>query len=203
MILLPDPNLSENLFQKMKHKISGKEVLYYKKYDFQNKFVYLRNPKLQQDIVLPFFKGQEPKTPTGACYVHEELSASPQMIEAYRQKYNPDLVIGHFEVNPELVRGNYLSLDKIGSTTDMIRMVKDSKAKKALMLTECHQGAAIMNEVKDVEIITPCVLCKYMKKISLDNVIESLEQKKHLITVPEPTFSKAKRSIERMFELMK
>lgn len=201
IILLPDPNLSANLFEKMKDKISGKEVLYYKEYDFNKKILLLRNASRNFEVMLPSFIGQEPKTKTGACYVHEELSQSPQMIEGYRQRYNPDLIVGHFEISPQIIQDGYLSLEKTGSTTDMINMIKKSNAKKVLMLTECNHGAAIMNECPKVEIITPCILCKYMKKISLEKVIHSLETKQNLITIQEPIFSKARKSIEKMFEL--
>lgn len=203
VILLPDPNLAENLFRKMKEKISEKEIFYYKEYDFENKFIYLRNANKETDILLPFFEGEEPKTKTGACYVHEELSRSPQMILSYKQRFNPDLIVGHFEISPDLISEGYLSLDNVGSTTEMIEMIRKSGAKKVLMLTECNHGAAIKSAIPGIEIITPCVLCKYMQKISLDKVVRALETKQPVITVPEPTFSKAKKAITNMFELTK
>ncbi|PIN81547.1 quinolinate synthase [Candidatus Woesearchaeota archaeon CG10_big_fil_rev_8_21_14_0_10_30_7] len=196
VILLPDPNLAANLVNKTS---VNKKVYFYKKYDPITKTIFIHDVQTNTDILLPSYSGQQPKVNTGACYVHELLSE--EYIEHLKEFNKADLIIGHFEVKPELVKKGFINPNNIGSTSDLLRFVKESNAKNILMLTECNFGAAIAERFPDRKIITPCVFCDYMKKISLDNVIISLEKEQHVITVPEPTASKARNAINKMFEL--
>ncbi len=200
VVLLPDPNLAANLIEKTKDRVN-KKVYYYKRYEKENKTIVIQDVLNNSEIKLSNYQGKEPLRPTGACYVHEILSQTPGYIDYMKKKHNADLVIGHFEVSPELIKQGYISTENIGSTSDLLKYIEKSKAKRVLMLTECNFGATIKEQFPNVEIITPCIFCDYMKKISLDSVIESLEQKKHAITIPEPTFTNARNAIYRMFEL--
>lgn len=202
VVLVPDPNLAANLIAKTKNRVN-KKVYYYKRYEKENKSIILQDALNNAEVVLPFYEGKEPLRPTGACYVHEILSQTPDYIDYMKQHYKADLVIGHFEVSPELINQGYIGIENIGSTSDLLKYIEKSKAKRVLMLTECNFGATIKEQFPEVEIITPCIFCDFMKKISLDSVIDALEQKKHEITVPEQTFTNARNSIYRMFELSK
>jgi len=49
--------------------------------------------------------------------------------------------------------------------------------------------------------VNPNAVCAFMKTITLDNVIRSLETLSPQVTVPAETAKKARRAIERMLEL--
>ena len=49
-----------------------------------------------------------------------------------------------------------------------------------------------------VSFIKPCNLCPYMKKISLQKVLECLEKETNEILIPEVIIKKAQRAVERM-----
>jgi quinolinate synthase len=49
--------------------------------------------------------------------------------------------------------------------------------------------------------VNPNAVCAFMKTITLDNVIRSLETLSPQVTVPAETARKARRAIERMLEL--
>jgi quinolinate synthase len=56
-------------------------------------------------------------------------------------------------------------------------------------------------EFPDVEFVRPCNLCPHMKRISLDNIIESLEKLQHPVEVRPDLAERARRSVERMLEV--
>ena len=49
-----------------------------------------------------------------------------------------------------------------------------------------------------VQFIKPCNLCPYMKKISLQKILECLEKETNEILIPEIIIKKAQRAVERM-----
>ena len=49
--------------------------------------------------------------------------------------------------------------------------------------------------------VNPNAVCAFMKTITLDNVIRSLETLSPQVTVPAETARKARRAIDRMLEL--
>ena len=53
----------------------------------------------------------------------------------------------------------------------------------------------------EVEFIRPCNLCPHMKKITLENVLESLETMSPEVVIDSKVISGAKKSVERMLEV--
>ena len=97
----------------------------------------------------------------GTCIVHERFT--PEEIREYRKNYPGIVVLAHPECPPEVVA----EADYTGSTSKMSNYVRDNKPKKVLMVTECSMSDNVAIENPEVEMIKPCNLCPYMKKITL------------------------------------
>ena len=56
-------------------------------------------------------------------------------------------------------------------------------------------------ETPDVEFIKPCNLCPHMKRITLENILDSLVYMQHEVVVDPVVAEKARRAVERMVNL--
>ena len=104
----------------------------------------------------------------GTCIVHERFT--PEEIKEYRKNYPGIVVLAHPECPPDVVA----EADYTGSTSKMSNYVKVNKPKKVLMVTECSMSDNVAIENPEVEMIKPCNLCPYMKKITLEGIYNSL-----------------------------
>ena len=95
----------------------------------------------------------------GTCIVHERFT--PEEIREYRKNYPGIVVLAHPECPPEVVA----EADYTGSTSKMSNYVRDKQPKKVLMVTECSMSDNVAIENPNVEMIKPCNLCPYMKKL--------------------------------------
>jgi len=89
------------------------------------------------------------------------------------------------------------------STEGMLRHIGESSASEFAVGTELgifHQLNKKFPE-KTFHPVNPNAVCAFMKTITLDNIIRSLETMTPQIRVPEPIASRAKRAIDRMLEL--
>ena len=89
------------------------------------------------------------------------------------------------------------------STEGMLRHIGESPAKEFAVGTEMgifHQLNRKFPE-KEFHPVNPSAVCAFMKTITLDRVIRSLETMDPQIRVPEPIAGRAKRAIDRMLEL--
>jgi quinolinate synthase len=120
----------------------------------------------------------------GRCEVHEEFTPGVK-------------VIAHPECSPEVVAQSDFS----GSTSAMIKWVKDNQPEKVLMVTECSMSDNISVENPNVDFVRPCNLCPHMKTINLENILESLWNKKVEVKVNPEVAIKAKQAIVKMIEL--
>jgi quinolinate synthase len=89
------------------------------------------------------------------------------------------------------------------STEGMLRHIAASPAKEFAVGTEMGILHRLKKEFADREFhpVNPKAVCAFMKTITLDNVIRSLETLSPQITVPAETARKARRAIDRMLEL--
>ena len=65
--------------------------------------------------------------------------------------------------------------DFAGSTSGMIKYVKENQPKKVMLVTECSMSDNVEADNPNVEFIKPCNLCPYMKKIDLEKILDCLE----------------------------
>ncbi len=131
----------------------------------------------------------------GTCEVHEKFN-DVEINEI--RKNNPDIkIIAHPECPPDVIKAS----DFAGSTSGMIKYVKDNQPKKVMMVTECSMSDNIQIDNPNVEFIRPCNLCPHMKRITLPKILNCLRNESNEILMSEETIKKAKKSVERMAEV--
>ncbi len=131
----------------------------------------------------------------GTCIVHERFT--PEEIREYRKNYPGIVVLAHPECPPDVVA----EADYTGSTSKMSNYVRDKQPKKVLMVTECSMSDNVAIENPEVEMIKPCNLCPYMKKITLQGIYNSLTKGTEEVTLTKEVMNKARLSIKRMIEV--
>lgn len=131
----------------------------------------------------------------GACIVHEQFT--PEQITIYKKEHTGVKVLSHLECTSTVAGASDLS----GSTSQIRNYIKESDAKKFLILTECDMGATLQQEFPEKEFLTPCILCPYMKKITLEGVRDAMLKNAYEVHVEEDTRVGALKAIEKMFEL--
>jgi len=131
----------------------------------------------------------------GTCEVHEQFN--DQEINEIR-KNNPGIkIIAHPECPPDVIKAS----DFAGSTSGMIKYVRDNQPEKVMMVTECSMSDNVQIDNPKVKFIRPCNLCPHMKKITLPKVLGCLENETNEILMSEKTIEKARKSVERMTEI--
>jgi len=132
----------------------------------------------------------------GLCEVHEKFTVDD--IEAARRQFTDVVVLAHPECSPSVVG----AADFSGSTSAMIKHVRNSTGGRYLLLTECSMGDNIAASNPDKEILRLCsVRCPHMNEITLDETLSSLRLNRYEVEVPEGIRVRAVRSIERMLEI--
>ena len=131
----------------------------------------------------------------GTCEVHEKFN--DEEINEIR-KNNPDIkIIAHPECPPDVIKAS----DFAGSTSGMIKYVRDNQPKKVMMVTECSMSDNIQIDNPNVEFIRPCNLCPHMKRITLPKILDCLKNESNEILISNETIEKAKKSVERMAKI--
>jgi quinolinate synthase len=128
----------------------------------------------------------------GSCIVHERFTG--EELREYRSDM-PDLdIIAHPECPPEVLA----EADFVGSTSGMSNWVAEHHPRRVMMVTECSMSDNVAVEHPDVEFIRPCHLCPYMKTITLENILASLETMRYPVEVEPAMAVKARRAVDRM-----
>ena len=131
----------------------------------------------------------------GTCEVHEQFT--DEEINEIR-KNNPGIkIIAHPECPPDVISAS----DFAGSTSGMIKYVKDNQPEKVMMVTECSMSDNVQIDNPNVKFIRPCNLCPHMKKITLPKILDCLENETNELIMDNKTIEKARKSVERMAEI--
>jgi len=141
--------------------------------------------------------GEEMVVWSGKCIVHENFDAGS--VEAYRKAYPGVKVLAHTECSPALVE----RVDFTGGTGDMMRYVERTGAPAFMLVTECGLGDLARTRFPDKRFIPMCRLCPYMKATDLERVLKTMTDPSpdQAVILPEDVRVKAKRALDRMFEL--
>ena len=128
----------------------------------------------------------------GTCIVHEKFTGKE--VEDIK-KENPDIkVIAHPECPPDVISAS----DFAGSTSSMVKYVKEKQPKKVLLVTECSMSDNVQIDNPNVQFIKPCNLCPHMKKITLNKVYECLKNETNEIKIGHNIAEMARKSVQRM-----
>lgn len=133
----------------------------------------------------------------GHCEVHEKFTGED--VRQIRDAHPGTIVLAHPECPPDVLE----EADFAGSTSALSNHVKESGARKVVLLTECSMSDNVAADNPGVEFVKPCNLCPHMKRISLENIYDALLEMKHEVTVPEDVRVRAKAAIDAMLSLPK
>lgn len=135
----------------------------------------------------------------GFCPVHVKIL--PGDILKQKKLHPKAEVMVHPECTPEVIA----LADKVLSTGGMCRYAKESKAREMIVGTEIGILHRLRKENPDKKFYpaSELAVCPSMKSTSLEKILQSLQDMKHEIKVPENIRIKARKSLDRMFELGK
>ncbi len=131
----------------------------------------------------------------GRCEVHEQFTAG--QVQAYREQFPGVVVLAHPECRWEVLE----AADFVGSTAGMIRYIRDQRPSRVAMITECSMADNVATEFPDVELVRPCTVCPYMKRITLEKIAEALEQLRFRVEIDAEVARPARRAVDRMMEI--
>jgi quinolinate synthase len=143
----------------------------------------------------------------GECHVHAGISA--QDINKMLETYDSAELLVHPECSCtsstlyDISSGQLLKKAHILSTEGMMKHAKTSEARQFLVATETgilHRMKK-ENKSKDFIPIKEDASCKYMKKITLEKVYNSICNNVYEVKVPTPIADKARLAIQRMMDL--
>jgi len=132
----------------------------------------------------------------GRCEVHEQFKVKD--IKNVRAQFPDVVILAHPECSPEVVNKSDFS----GSTSAMVKYVKDFQAERYLLLTECCMGDNIAAEHKDKKMLRLCsIRCPHMNEITLEMTRDALVKTQYEINVPEEIRVRAQRAVDRMINI--
>ena len=133
----------------------------------------------------------------GFCPTH--LLFQPEDVKVLKMQYPKAAVIIHPECSTEMRQ----VADFVGSTSKMCRYAKDSASKEFIVGTE--EGILHRLRKENLEkkfyLAYDGAICPNMKLTTLDRLYTALKEEKNVVKVPEIVAKKARRSLERMFEV--
>jgi len=131
----------------------------------------------------------------GGCYVHEDIAGASVL--QMKAQHPQAKVLVHPECRTDVLK----LADAVLSTAGMLTWAKKSEAKEFIIVTECGMSDLLSMEMPDRTFYRSCQICKYMKAITLEDVIASLEKMQFEIVLPEDVRIKAEKAVRRMLEL--
>jgi quinolinate synthase len=135
----------------------------------------------------------------GSCHVHHKIKTDD--IKALKVEHPKAELLMHPECG---CMSTCLPLaDKVLSTEGMVTYAKESKSTEFIVSTETGILHKMKKQNPEKTFIpsTPGAVCEFMKMITLEKVVWSLEDLKYRVTVPEAVAKKAKLAIDRMLAL--
>ena len=128
----------------------------------------------------------------GHCEVHERFTGDE--LRSYRAADPTVKIIAHPECPPDVLA----EADYVGSTSGMQQYVETNRPAKVVMITECSMSDNVAVANPDVEFVRPCNLCPHMKRITLDNILSSLQTMTHPVEIDPGVAVGARRAVDRM-----
>jgi len=134
----------------------------------------------------------------GHCSVHANVTA--EEVRLARQRHPQAKVLVHPECRAEVID----LADAALSTSQMLRYAKQSNHTTFLIGTEegILHPLRKENQEKEFHLLSDKLVCPDMKKTTLEILIETMEARKNVVTIPEETRVRAKQAIDRMLEIV-
>lgn len=139
----------------------------------------------------------------GACHVHEEFSLE-KLLEL-KNEYPEAEVVAHPECRAYILE----VADFVGATSAILEYCGRSAAAKFIVVTEAGILTEMQRRYPD-KVFVPappddetcgCNNCKYMKMITLENILQTLQDEKPEIVIEENIRKQAERSILNMIAI--
>ncbi len=139
----------------------------------------------------------------GACHVHEEFSL--ERLLALKREHPEARVVAHPECRSYIVE----TADFVGSTAAILDYCGKSGAQEFIVVTEAGILAEMQRRYPEKHFIPAppddescgCNNCRYMKMVTLENIIACLENESPEIVLDEEVRRKAERSILNMIAI--
>jgi quinolinate synthase len=134
----------------------------------------------------------------GYCPTHALISEAD--IQIAKRAHPNAVVMAHPECSEPVKK----LADALLSTGQMLKFVKTSPAREFIVATEVGMVHPLKKVRPDAEFIPAGTrgICPNMKKTTVEKVLASLASLQYEVTVPEEVRLKAKRSLDRMVEIL-
>ncbi len=131
----------------------------------------------------------------GRCEVHERFTGA-DMAEL-REAYPNAEILAHPECPTDVIEAS----DFTGSTAAMSDYVMRRKPKQVVLITECSMADNVAVDAPETEFVRPCNLCPHMKRITLENIYQTLLTGQFEVTVDPAIAARARAAVQRMVDL--
>lgn len=133
----------------------------------------------------------------GYCITHHQITA--QMVDEIKQKVKDALIVVHPECQPEIVK----KADFAGSTAEIIDFISNSNNTKFIIGTEMGVLHEIqkLNPNKELYLLDEALICPNMKKTTLENIYECLNNNKNEIVLNNDIIERARGSLDKMLAI--
>ena len=133
----------------------------------------------------------------GCCNIHDALTA--REVLAAKAAHPQAVVLAHPECRPEVLD----LADAIRSTSGMLEFAQKNPAREFIIGTEMGLLHTLRKENPGKSFYSPSdnLLCPDMKRITLEDLVTALKEKRHQITIPEDTRRLALMAVERMLAI--
>ncbi|HED01058.1 MAG TPA: quinolinate synthase NadA [Proteobacteria bacterium] len=162
-----------------------------------DRIIFAPDKNLAHYVAMQTDKEIIPVAENGCCPVHHALSAED--VARNLEKHPEGEVIVHPECTPEVIK----LADFVGSTSALIRHIKETSAKTIIVGTEIGIISRMKRESPEKNIVpaSKYLVCPDMKMITVEKLARAIEQKGPIVHVNEGVCEGARRALEKMIEL--
>lgn len=134
---------------------------------------------------------------SGYCPIHNHLTVED--VAAARKKYPG----AKFTVHPEAPKEVLVLADFVGSTSQIIDYCENSQDTEFIIGTEIGVIGRMANDMPNKKFypLTPCAVCKDMKKTTLDDILTVLRDEVNEVVLTLEEIEAARRPLERMMSM--
>jgi quinolinate synthase len=131
----------------------------------------------------------------GVCEVHERFTAHD--IQELRSVFHGVDILAHPECSSDVLA----EADYVGSTSGMIRRLRERSPACAALITECAMSDNVAAAMPGIRFVRPCNFCPHMQKITLPSVRRALETMTYQVSIDPEIARRARRAMDRMLDV--